>query len=172
MGYEGALLGACACALRGMEGPLDEASLPGRGSELRVMYADGKTTCRLLCEGEDLLAHPGAGELGAFLMASGVMEDGIALDGVLGDTPLGLLASRARRGDTDALLGLEKYGSALGEAVSFCATLLDPASIVFEGDLAFASDLFQGVVLKSIEGDSYWQREGLPYSIEWQASPE
>lgn len=172
LGYEGALLGACACALRGTERPLDEDLLPGRGSELRVVYTDDKTTCQLSCGGEDLLAHPGAGELGSFLVASGVMEDGIALDGVLADMPLGLLTSRARRGDSEALLGLERFGSALGEAVSFCATFLDPASIVFEGDLALASDPFRGEVLKSLEGDSYWQREGLPYSIEWRASPE
>lgn len=166
LGYQGALLGACACAVRGLSSPLDEASLPGSGSELRITSSHGKTACRLLCGGEDLLPA-GAGDLGSFLVASGASDEGIELDGLLGGVPLGFLVRRAEQGNADDLGAVERFGRSLGAAVSYCATLLDPAAIVFEDDLAAAEGLYREEVLGAIEDDSYWQREGLPYVIEW-----
>ena len=166
LGYQGALLGACACAVRGLSSPLDEASLPGSGSELRITSSHGKTACRLLCGGEDLLPA-GAGDLGSFLVASGASDEGIELDGLLGGVSLEFLVRRAEQGNADDLGAVERFGRSLGAAVSYCATLLDPAAIVFEDDLAAAEGLYREEVLGAIEDDSYWQREGLPYVIEW-----
>lgn len=148
LGYEGAFLGAAACALRGISGGARTLAGAGGGSILTVGCEMGHTFATLSCAGREELTASGAGDLGGYLVADGIDDRGMSLDGIL-------------------TAGDELYGAALGRALAFACTLLDPATVHLTGTLAAARPRLEDALLEVFWRDSFWARDKIPYRFIW-----
>lgn len=148
LGYGGAFLGAAACALRGISGDACVLAGAGEGSVLTVRCETGHTFATLSCAGREELTAPGAGDLGGYLIAEGIDDRGVLLDDLL-------------------TAGDELYGAALGRALAFACTLLDPETVHLAGKLGVARSHLEDVLLEAFQRDSFWARDEIPYRFIW-----
>lgn len=170
LGYEGALLGAAACGLRGWRGFEDACGIesveaqdagatgqtPADGGTLfSVDLAGGHVTSTLVAARHVLLD---ATALGAYLVADGIDDPGTTLDGLF-----------AQVADISALDddAAARLGDALGRAVAFACMVLDPGEIRLTGALATAPAAMRDALAAAIQRDTYWEQGRVPYRVRW-----
>lgn len=172
LGYEGALLGAAACGLRGLEGwesPLGQG--PKGSCELVVGLAGGHLAHGLVVDGRNLL-EGSAATLGDYLDAAGASDEGSSLGSLLASADLPALVERAASGDAVAISCLLDAGHALGRALAFSCVLLDPAVVRLAGDLAGMAPWLEGPIRQELfEGSYYPTPEEVPYRLAFGEGP-
>ena len=168
LGYEGALLGAAACGLRGWRGfdaalglEPEAAQLAGArgpapdggGCVLEASLREGHVAGSLSVDGDVVLAD---GDLGAYLVADGIGDAGVPLDA--------LVPPRGEAGPAD----VAAFADALGRALAFSCMLLDPGEIRMTGELVGLRDDIEPGVLAAIQRETYWEPGKVPYRMGWR----
>lgn len=162
LGYEGAFLGAAACALRGVSGDVRAAGANGGSCELRLDVVDGSVPLSVVVDGAELVRS----DLSAFRLPRGVRDRGRTLAETL-PRRMPELPSRAARGDAGAARELGLAGDALGRAIAFACVLLDPGTVRLGEGLAPARAWLEGPVARAVQRDTYWREGEVPYLFEW-----
>ena len=145
LGYNGAFLGAAACAFRGAQ-EVPRAFGVGEGASVLKIDVEpvGSIPVHLVVDGESV----SAGDLGGFLVA-----DAGAL--------LGDMAASCDSGCAAA------FGDALGRALAFSCMVLDPSALAFGPRLSALRSELEPAILEALARDTYWKRDELPYRMVW-----
>lgn len=171
LGYEGAFLGAAACGLRGARGFSEPLGAGGPDACTLAVSRDaaGRVRCELLAGDATVLgdARGRGGELGGFLVASGIDDGGSTLDALFADADVVALASAADAGDAGAAARLASLGDALGRAIAFAGMVLDPGTIRLGEGVAEGRAHMERPLVDAVVRETYYQPDTIPYRFVW-----
>ena len=181
LGYMGAFLGAGALALRGLRGLLPARAKDAKKDALVLSWEARDLHCDVLWDGESYCAaNPQAGNIGGYIVADGIAENGQplcslftpsvlkervpALRGTAEESLPAALVMLAENGDQDAQCALEEFGRALGRAAAFACVILDPGEVVLKGTLGRALPQIWTEMKHALDAETYYHGN-LPFTV-------
>lgn len=181
LGYMGAFLGAGALALRGARGLLPVRTLEAQKDALVLDWTKDGLVCDVLWDGASYRAtNPAAGDLGGYLVADGIAQEGTPLKALFAPEALrakvpaladtadeaipDALADLAETGDAAALAELGQLGVALGRAIAFACVVMDPGEVVLKGALGRALPSLWGSMKPVLDAETYYHGN-LPFRV-------
>ena len=172
LGYQGAFLGAAACGLRGAQGFSHPLGAGGDDACALVITRDDKNRvrCELIADDKPVVGADCArgGELGGYLVAQGVDDEGSTLDEVFSEVDIEALVESAQAGDEGAAARLAALGDTLGRAVAFASMLFDPGTIRVGNGLSLARDFIEQSFVEAVVRETYYLADTIPYVFTWE----